>query len=91
MISQAEDARMGVQQLLDALCMIASRKFADASSRVAGTQFLMESYVLPYAHFDEPRDDWRPRMYQCLENSNMRAQNNGYKAPRRVNLFGLME
>jgi hypothetical protein len=47
--SKAEDATMGMQQLLDALCMIASRKFADASSRVAGTQFLMESYVLPYA------------------------------------------
>jgi len=47
--SKAEDATMGMQQLLDALCMIAARKFADASSRVAGTQFLMESYVLPYA------------------------------------------
>jgi len=24
------------------------------------------SYVLPYAHFDEPRDDWRPKMYKTL-------------------------
>ena len=48
--SKADDARMGMQQLLDALCMIAARKFADASSRVAGTQFLMESYILPYAN-----------------------------------------
>jgi hypothetical protein len=46
---KAEDALLGMQQLLDALCMIAARKFADASSRVAGTQFLMESYILPYA------------------------------------------
>lgn len=47
--SKAEDATLGMQQLLDALCMVAARKFADASSRVAGTQFLLESYVLPYA------------------------------------------
>ena len=47
--SKSEDAILGMQQLLDALCMIAARKFVDASSRVAGTQFLMESYVFPYA------------------------------------------
>lgn len=32
--------------------------------RVSQKMFL--SYVLPYAHFDEPRDDWRPRMYETL-------------------------
>jgi len=24
------------------------------------------SYVLPYAHFHEPRDDWRPKMYETM-------------------------
>jgi len=30
------------------------------------SQKMFLSYVLPYAHFDEPRDDWRPRMYETL-------------------------
>lgn len=34
------------------------------AKQVSRDMFL--SYVLPYAHFDEPRDDWRPRMYQTL-------------------------
>jgi len=34
------------------------------AKQVSREMFL--SYVLPYAHFDEPRDDWRPRMYQTL-------------------------
>jgi len=47
--SKAEEVSMGMQQLLDALCMLAHQKFADASDRVAGTQFLMENYILAYA------------------------------------------
>lgn len=34
------------------------------AKQVSNEMFL--SYVLPYAHFDEPRDDWRPKMYQTL-------------------------
>jgi hypothetical protein len=34
------------------------------SNQVTKGMFL--EYVLPYAHFDEPRDDWRPKMYEVL-------------------------
>jgi len=34
------------------------------AKQVSKSMFLQ--YVLPYAHFDEPRDDWRPKMYETL-------------------------
>lgn len=34
------------------------------AKQVSKTMFL--SYVLPYSHFDEPRDDWRSHMYSTL-------------------------
>jgi hypothetical protein len=34
------------------------------SSQVPKSMFL--EYVLPYRHFDEPLDDWRPKMYKTL-------------------------
>lgn len=34
------------------------------ASQVSKSMFL--EYVLPYSHFDEPRDDWRPTMYKTL-------------------------
>lgn len=34
------------------------------ANQVSKEMFL--KYVLPYSHFDEPRDDWRPKMYETL-------------------------
>lgn len=34
------------------------------AKQVSNKMFL--DYVLPYTHFDEPRDDWRPKMYETL-------------------------
>merc|ERR1719182_773669 len=35
------------------------------AKQVSKDMFL--KYVLPYTHFDEPIDDWRPKMYPVLK------------------------